>query len=110
MKPTYEELEQEVARLRERVAPGADSAFTERVRSAMKMKPLEHLATEGIVVMEGMIVMTPGQVWDHIMGVNSFSTRETAKLGRSLLALGWVRSYKSGNLIYKIKVEDFRNV
>lgn len=109
MKPTYEELEQEVARLRERVAPGADPAFTNDVRNGIRMKDVSLLALHGFVS-EGTIVMAPADIWHHIMYQSSYTTRETAKLGRSLLALGWARSYKSGNLIYKIKVEDYHNV
>lgn len=109
MKPTYEELEQEVARLRERVAPGADPAFTNDVAMAMKATMVNSLNLNGLVHGDT-IVMTPSEIWKEIMHQPNFTTRETAKLGRSLLALGWVRSYKSGNLIYKIKVEDFRNV
>lgn len=109
MKPTYEELEQEVARLRERVAPGADEEFTERVRTAMMRKsPIIQL--RGFVAGDT-ITMTPADIWEEIMDWETpWTTRQTAKLGRSLLALGWVRSYKSGNLIYKIKVEDYLNV
>lgn len=110
MKPTYEELEQEVARLRERVAPGADPAFTEELRGAMKSHPLEFLSTGGAFIQDGHVVMYPSEIWHYILHQPTYTTRETAKLGRSLLAVGWVRSYKSGNLIYKIKVEDYRNV
>lgn len=108
MKPTYEQLEAEVAKLRERIAPGADPDFTADLRLAMKaINPDFQLRG---FVQDGNIVMYPSDIWDSIMHQPSFTTRETAKLGRSLLALGWVRSYKSGNLIYKIPVEDYRNV
>lgn len=107
MKPTYEELEKEVARLRGKLSPLEDKEFTAELKEYfampsvfMALQRLSHLVRG-----RDCISARPGDIWAVIFGTEG-NTREIAKLGRSLQALGWERGAKRGNLIFTIPVEE----
>lgn len=101
-KPTYEELETEIKKLRSRLSFGEDEEFTTLIKGWMpEKKALEKYERRGIYVMR------PQEMWEAL-GINAEpSTTELAKLGRSLQALGWARSAQRGNLVFKMPVEDY---
>lgn len=100
-KPTYEELQAEVQRLRAKLSFNEDKEFTSTVQHALR-----ELAPIGLS--NGKCIARPKEIWEamHPQG-ESPSTRDLAKLGRSLQALGWARSAKSGNLVFTLPVNEW---
>lgn len=103
-KPTYEELELEVARLRDKLSGGADDDFTKQVSA--KLPPHSWLFDCGHIL-GGKIVARPSELWQYMFPSEEPSTRNLAKLGRSLQALGWARSAKRGNLIFTLPENEY---
>lgn len=106
-KPTYEELEREVAKLRSKLSFGEDEEFTKEVR--LRMRPQDYSAK----LLEkyerrGVYVVRPLEMWNALFIGGEPSTAELAKLGRSLQAMGWVRSAQRGNLVFKLPVEEYK--
>jgi hypothetical protein len=107
-KPTYEELVAEVARLRAKLSFGEDEEFTAYIVKLMPTK--EDLANKGYIK-NGRITVRPAELWGLLLSPDMAylapSTRELAKLGRSLQALGWARSAQRGNLVFTIQVDEY---
>lgn len=100
-KPTYEELEAEVTRLRA-LSFGDDTEFTEALSSAMPRSEAFINYTSC-----GRIMARPKEIWDVVFpGSTGVTTNDLAILGRSLQALGWQRSAHRGNVVFKISVEE----
>lgn len=100
-KPTYEELESEVKRLRSKLSFGEDELFTEEVRK--NMPPASRLES---YLRKGKYSVRPAEMWGILFGTEA-STRELASLGRSLQALGWARSARLGNVVFTISVDEY---
>lgn len=110
MKPTYDELVQEVARLRAKLSPLEDKEFTKRVVAALAKPNVRHdLANFGAMIRGRLCISgKPGDLWVTLFGTPS-NVRDIAKLGRSLQALGWERGAKRGDTIFTIPVEELEN-
>lgn len=107
--PSYEELKAEVERLRAKLSIGEDKDFTREV--SLRMHPrhltLTTLTNYGFVKGDKIIVR-PSELWEISFPCDKEpSTRDLAKLGRSLQAMGWARSAKKGNLVFTISVEEY---
>lgn len=100
-KPTYEELLEEVQRLRSQLSFGEDKEFTNTLKN--KLPGAEDMTS---FERAGYYIMRPAEIWPMIVGTPP-STRDLAKLGRSLQALGWARSARLGNVVFKISVSDY---
>jgi hypothetical protein len=103
--PTYEELVAEVARLRAKLSVGEDKEFTAEIKSLM---PSEDLLANDCHVRNDRITIRPAEMWSYMFKGDP-STRDLAKLGRSLQARGWARSAKRGNLVFTIPVEEYEH-
>lgn len=100
---TYDELLAEVERLRAKLSPLEDKEFTPIVKQSMvdvdwgpyrsKSKNVSH------------VVIRPSDLWG-LLFENEPHTQDIAKLGRSLQAMGWVRSARGGNLVFMIPTEE----
>lgn len=100
-KPTYDELLEEVKRLRSKLSFGEDKEFTEFVKNRMPSTQVMDSFLRG-----GYYVVRPAEFWVYLSKEDP-STRDLAKLGRSLQALGWARSARLGNVVFKIPVEEY---
>ncbi len=102
-KPTYEELELENEKLREKLSFGQDEEFTALVKGEMPTGvTMFNLGFER----NGKITIRPGELWG-LMFERTPSTTDIAKLGRTLQALGWARSARRGNLVFTIPVKEY---
>lgn len=100
-KPTYEELEIENRRLKAKLSAGEDKDFTKEIK---ERQPSADLLTK--YESRGVYIMRPREMWDEIFTTIP-STNDLARLGRSLEAMGWVRSALRGNVVFKMKVEEY---
>lgn len=106
-KPTYDELLAEVKRLRSKLSFGEDEEFTKEVR--LRMAPKDHQTMDKFL-RAGYYVVRPSEIWEVLFPMDKHpSTRDLAKLGRSLQALGWARSARLGNVVFKIPAEEYAN-
>lgn len=103
-KPTYDELVAEVKRLRAKLSFGEDEDFTTDVLSRM---PTRSQFFNGGYIKGDRITIRPADLWELMLDANP-STRDLAKLGRSLQALGWARSARLGNLVFTLPVEELQ--
>jgi hypothetical protein len=102
-RPTYEELEKEVSKLRAKLSFGEDEDFTNDLKWRMPApKELEKYEKRGVYVVR------PAEMWGIMFAAPNPSTSDLAKLGRSLQAMGWVRSAQRGNLVFKLPVEEYK--
>jgi hypothetical protein len=102
-KPTYEELEVEVRRLRAKLSFGEDEQFTKDLKNSLPDRDI----MDSLFLHNGYYIVRPAEMWQHTVG-SPPSTRDLAKLGRSLQALGWARSARLGNVVFKIPVEEYQ--
>lgn len=103
MKPTYEELVAEVKRLRAKLSPLEDREFTRQLVPLMNKALVEDFRKGP------KYIVRPQELYENLFGVQG-TTRELSILGRSLQALGWVRSAMRGNLVFTMTVEEFEHV
>jgi hypothetical protein len=103
MKPTYEELKAEVERLRAKLSPLEDRSFTRQ------LKPMINEVNLQPFISGKKYVVRPGDLFERLWGVPG-TTHQLATLGRSLQAMGWVRSAMRGNLVFTMTVEEFDHV
>lgn len=105
--PTYEELQAENEKLRAKLSAGEDKEFTEDLRARLPSKSI--LFNEGFIKGDK-ITIRPAELWNLTFpwnGPEGPSTRDLAKLGRSLQAMGWARSAKRGNLVFTLPVNEY---
>lgn len=101
-KPTYEELETEVRRLRAKLSFGEDEEFTKEVRREFpSAECLDKFQKKG------KFIVRPADMWDLIFPDVPASTRDLAKLGRSLQAMGWARSARLGNVVFTLPIDEY---
>lgn len=100
-KPSYEELEIENRRLRAKLSAGEDKEFTKEIKERL---PSAALLTK--YESRGVYIVRPAEMWREIFTTVP-TTNDLAKLGRSLEAMGWVRSALRGNVVFKMKVEEY---
>lgn len=108
MKPTYEQLEKEVARLRSKLSPLEDKEFTAQVTERLALNLTKVKLVAGLnAKVRGRDCVSGGlaDLWAAIFSCEG-NMREHTKLGRSLQAMGWERGAKRGNLVFTIPVEE----
>lgn len=103
MKPTYEELVAEVKRLRAKLSPLENREVTRQLRPLITKDNMQPF------ISGKKYVVRPGDLFLRLYGVEG-TTRDLSILGRSLQALGWVRSAMRGNLVFTMTVEEFEHV
>lgn len=102
---TYEELQAENEKLRAKLLGDADEEFTEEVKRCLPSRAM--LFNEGFIKGDK-ITIRPAELWRmSFLTDGDPSTRDLAKFGRSLQALGWARSAKNGNLVFTISVAEY---
>lgn len=101
----YEKLLEENRMLRRKLSPLEDPDFTKAL--AYKLGPVDLSANCKKHRGTSYVVVTPRQV-AKICGFNE-DTRTLANIGRSLQAMLWERSYMSGELVFMMKLEEYKN-
>lgn len=101
----YEKLLEENKLLRRKLSPLEDPDFTKVL--AIKLAPVDLKGNAKKVRGGQYVVVTPRQV-ARICGFQE-DTRTLANIGRSLQAMLWERSYMSGELVFMMKLEEYKN-
>lgn len=106
-KLTYEELEAENEKLRAKLLGDADEEFTKFIKESLPSRG--GLFNRGFIKGDR-ITIRPAELWELMfpnIETPPPSTRDLAKLGRSLQALGWARSARRGNLVFTLPVAEY---
>lgn len=105
VKPTYEELEAEVALLRHKISPLEDKEFTEELAFHLGMVDLSSRSRK----FRGgsYIVVYPAELYQLLFGRKG-NAHELVKMGRSLQALLWERSALHGDLCFVMETDEYR--
>lgn len=108
MKLTNEELRAEVERLRAKLSPLEDRDLTIKVKAAMRVNPLKAEPYIPRGSHKPILLYRPADLWQELFNEEG-NTRDYMRLGRSLQAMGWERSAKSGNLVFALPVEELES-
>jgi hypothetical protein len=92
------------ARLRYKLSPLEDRGFTELIEPMLRQLDF----TDYVRRYKGgeYIVLTPRIVWDELFDEEP-NLYDLTKMGRSLQALLWERSYLKGNLIFVKSTKEY---
>jgi hypothetical protein len=96
-----------VKRLRKKLSPLEDVAFTEQVIPLLRkvdFAPYERKFKGQLCV-----VVTPSEVWGLIYPDQEPNLRDLTILGRSLQGLLWERSYLQGNLVFTKTLQEVKS-
>ena len=104
MKKSYDELLKENMRLREKLSPLENKAFTQEL--AIKLASI-NLAENHMRLFRGSnyVVVTPGAIAD--MCGYERTIPNLTNIGRSLQAMCWERSALHGNLVFVMPLQEY---
>lgn len=102
---TVQQLEAEIRRLRRKLAPLEDGVFTERFRHSVTPYIVSRFGRADFRGVDHYWV-SPRELWVDMFGEGP-TLHDTAKLGQTLRALGWVPTAKSGVRYFIIPVAEY---